>query len=377
MLHPMQADRPRLGGLDALRGVAALSVVIWHVNLHDLLGTAPFETHAYLAVDLFFMLSGFVMGQVYGAPLSRGEGLGRFLRARLTRLWPLHLAGLLLGFLAFVVVRTDEARGVGGGLLLLLALAAAFLPWMFGGAARQETFPFNPPSWSLSVELWGNLAYGLIAPRLGRRVLGGCILAGAGLLVWTTVWGAGLNHGWRQFDLPVGWARFLFAFPVGVGLQRLWASGRIAAGRLPDWLPALVLAAMLFAPATDGPWSRGFDLLAVLAVFPVLILAGAGAHGGTAASGVLALGARLSYPLYAVHTGAVRLAAWAFMALHLGGAPRPLKAFALLAAALLAAWAAERFFDRPLRAWVGRRGAKALVVRSATGARRPVPTGAS
>jgi peptidoglycan/LPS O-acetylase OafA/YrhL len=92
--------------LDALRGIAALVVVQFH--LHELFGRLIFP-HGYLAVDFFFMLSGFVLRFAYQQRLDTGWSLSRFLRVRLIRLYPLYLLGLLLGLGMFLLDRRGLA----------------------------------------------------------------------------------------------------------------------------------------------------------------------------------------------------------------------------------------------------------------------------
>jgi peptidoglycan/LPS O-acetylase OafA/YrhL len=349
--------RARLEALDGLRGIAALAVVLWHVHLHALIDVKPFATHAYLAVDLFFMISGFILAHAYGERLERGHGLSVFLRARLVRLYPLYALGAALGFIAFLMAKPGEAQGIGGlGFVLLSLLASAFLPWVFGGQGGLNAFPLNPPSWSLSLELWGNLAYGALARHLGPRTLACIVALSAAVLIEMAMLGGGLNYGWRQGDVWLGWPRFVFAFSVGLGLHKLWASGRLKLPQTPDWSLALVLALVLTLPAA-GALNGLVDLLTVLVIFPLLVALAVGARSSHRWSGPLAFGARLSYPLYAMHAAVVagvRAVAESFGAPDAFG---PLVAALALAASILTAWAVERWFDRPVRAWIGRRPA--------------------
>lgn len=352
--RPMEGTgRRRFAALDGLRGVAALAVVLWHVHLHGPVEVKPLAGHAYLAVDLFFMISGFILAHAYGGGLERGQGLGRFLRARLTRLYPLYALGAALGFIAFLIARSAEAQGIGAfGFAIFSLLASAFLPWVLGGAAGVDAFPLNPPSWSLSLELWGNLAYGALAPRLGPRVLVCIIALSAAVLVETAVLGHGLNYGWRQGDVWLGWPRFVFAFSVGLGMHRLWSSGRLKLPPVADWMLAAVLALVLILPDA-GALNGLYDLTMVLLVFPLLAALATGARTSTLCGGPLALGARLSYPLYAVHWAVVALVAMAAERLHASPELAPVTAMLALLASVLVAWAAERWFDRPIRAWIG------------------------
>src|ERR1041385_8149717 len=87
----------RFEALDLLRGLAALAVVAFHVP--HIPGTLSLAPRGYLAVDLFFALSGFVLAYAYGAELARGGNIRRFMVQRLIRLYPLYLIALLAGAL--------------------------------------------------------------------------------------------------------------------------------------------------------------------------------------------------------------------------------------------------------------------------------------
>jgi peptidoglycan/LPS O-acetylase OafA/YrhL len=235
---------------------------------------------------------------------------------------------------------------------------------MFGGDPRAIAFPLNPPSWSLSLELWGNLAYALVAPRLSNRLLVLLIAAGAAGLAAVAARTGDLNLGGGQGDVWIGGIRFLFAFSAGIGLQRLQAAGRIPALRPPDWLAPAVLAGLLLAPAAGAPGRAVVDLLAMLVVFPAMIAAALSARESRL-SGVLASAARLSYPLYITHWAILTAGAWAMAGLHFG---KLTATIATLVLAVAAAWAIERWFDRPLRAWIGRRAAAIALTSSPSAA---------
>lgn len=351
--------RRRLEALDGLRGVAALAVVLLHVHLYTLLGMKPFSTHAYLAVDLFFMISGFILAHAYGDRLGSRRGLGDFMRARLLRLYPLYALGIALGFICFIALKPAELGAGGKAAVGLLSLsAAAFLPWLYGGAG-VNAFPLNPPSWSLSLEMWGNLAYGALARHLAPRVLLAIVLISGGVLVALALIGGSLNYGWRQDDVWLGWPRFVFAFSVGLGLHQLAAAGRLELRRLPDWSLALALGAILILPAGNS-FDAAVDLTAVLLVFPTIVALAVDARSTATWRGPLAAGARLSYPLYVVHAAVVAAVHEGARGLGASAAAGWFIAALALGLSVLAAWLAERYFDRPIRARLSRFGRPAV-----------------
>lgn len=117
-------------GLDGLRGVAALIVVIYHRRFW----VAGFEDwHGYLAVDFFFLPSGFVISHAYGGRLASGQlSPDRFAVARVIRLYPLIVLGAVLGTVSFVIEGVQKSW-LGLGLRALDALP-------FGGAALPQPF---------------------------------------------------------------------------------------------------------------------------------------------------------------------------------------------------------------------------------------------
>src|SRR5690349_10358782 len=147
-----RADLPALTGI---RGVAAWFVVLYHIRL-GLAWALPPEALAvlskgYLAVDLFFMLSGFVLWLNYSNRLRAG-GIGTapaFLLRRIARIWPLHLV-MLAGAIAFVLAVAATGREPSdhypwGELPLHLLLIQN---WGFTNALT-----WNDPAWSISCEL--------------------------------------------------------------------------------------------------------------------------------------------------------------------------------------------------------------------------------
>ncbi len=133
----------RLHGLDALRGVAALLVLWYHLHLSQHVGFYPFR--GYLAVDFFFMLSGYVMARTYEGRMRGGLW---FLRKRFWRLWPTVTVGSLIGVVAAIVAGAADAPGF----LLAATLNLLLVPILWAGAA----FPINTPIWSIFFELFAN-----------------------------------------------------------------------------------------------------------------------------------------------------------------------------------------------------------------------------
>lgn len=350
---------PRLAVLDGVRGVAALIVMGLHIA--GAMGSGLLG-HGYLMVDLFFLMSGFVLSAGYGARLAEGAAGTWFAGKRLVRLYPLALAGLLLGAAVAAGLAFGGQRGLEDQPLLLLVLAALFLPWLGGGLV----VPFNGPAWSLQLELWINVGYGYAARWLTDRRLATLTGVAAVVLIGVTLATGQFDGGFANNDPGrsagpwsyfVGWARVLFAFPLGILLHRWWAAGwfqSVSAASAGWLLPAALLLVALPVPGL----SPLYDLGAVLILFPLLVVLAANTRVSARAAGINALLGRLSYGLYVLH-GPILVA---FKYLEPAGLPLPARlAWYGLAAALaiVAAALAERWIDRPARRWAaGERATK-------------------
>lgn len=261
----------RLYGLDALRGIAAVLVLIGHTSLQ--MGTTFGKL--YLAVDFFFMLSGYVMARTY-EPRMAGNGRWKFLRARLWRLWPLMAFGTLLGL---PLVEPDRYGAFFLGLLLVPSFATYML------------YPFNGPAWSILFEFFANLVHALGIDRL--KTLHVLCLSGAAWGVLTVIaWNADeTNFGQISVMWWGGIPRVLFAYFFGVALYRVWQDR--PPFRLPAAVTLLAMPAILLPPVD---W-WGADLLFGLIVCPLLIAGGLALDAGNLGKWAGAM----SFPLYAIH----------------------------------------------------------------------------
>ena len=298
-------------------------------------GLAP---HAYLAVDLFFLLSGFVLEHAYGARLAQGWSARAFLVRRIRRLYPLYALGLLIAVLA-VGAALVLGRGSGwsaGSLAAAAAAGAVMAPLWTGG--DTALYPLNFSAWTLLAELVANAAFALTYRRLSVGLL----------LVWTLGWALALalmTLGYGSLDagvtwnsLPLGLARMAFAFPVGVLIRRL---SRLTLPPAAGLLALLAAGAVLYAPA--GPLDmRAYDLAAAVVVWPVLIaLAAAAEVRGFVRRAAMEIGAA-SYGVYVTAVPAFILVHAVLRARGLATGILPWPAALLFCAGLFAAAFAVR-----------------------------------
>lgn len=312
--------------LDGLRGVAALVIVVFHT------GSSRFIPGGYLAVDLFFCLSGFVLAHAYG---SSTIGMGAFIKARLIRLYPLYFVGLVLGL---VIVRPGALNSVSGLL---------FLPAVGKVGDVYRPYPFNVAAWSLFFELAVNLMWFPQRRMSTRRLWAGLVVAGffaAGAIV---VCGTGDIGSTGPWFFVQGMCRVVFPFFLGALLHRLWAAGRLSL-RPPWWLAVALMCAMFMLP---GP-RIVTDLFCVVVLVPLVVALGAASFQPGKVSTVCSALGEASYPVYILHS-----------ALLLGVAPlipdMPDRSYFVAAAALplalALAWAAVKLYDRPVRRWLSAR----------------------
>jgi len=346
--------RRRYETLDALRGVAALAVVVFHLGQVRL--AQDLVPHAYLAVDFFFVLSGFVIAHAYEEALRGSLSFESFALRRAIRLYPLAILGAATGFVLLILKWHSFPEKVDPLQRILMSglLNGLLLPTPFGGeASRHELFPCNGPLWTLFFELAANLAWAAWGPRLRTRTLLIVVFI-AGLAIAALAWKAGTaNLGFDVATAPAGAARVCFSFPLGVVLFRLLGDRAWISRLRSDWIgPAIVgilLLGILAMPrAASSSAFAAWDIASILFLLPALVVAGI-AQGRSGHFGDF-LG-ELSYPVYVLHFPVLLLAS----GLHqsaLAHVPVVAMAAAATVAAIVGALLASRFYDLPVRGWL-------------------------
>ena len=299
----------RFSNLDALRGVAALMVVLYHVfEAIAFAAGAPEQQmyHGFLAVDFFFVLSGFVMGYAYDERLRTGRmSSWNFVKRRLIRLHPMVVWGVIIGAVAFILqgCTTWDGRSVGFGTLSVAILLALFLiptPARFDVRGNTEMLPLNGPHWSLFFEYLGSWAYVILLRRLRTRYLALWVGIAAIMLSVHALFIApdhSIAYGWSVVpsNMAGGALRILFAYPMGLLLSRLH---KVKTWKIPMGTAFVFLPLLLMMPSLSTPFNAIYQLFTVCVAFPLIVWAGAGVQGKSPLPDFLG---RLSYPLYAVH----------------------------------------------------------------------------
>lgn len=333
--------------------MAALAVLVFHF-------TAAFRPAAlptsYLAVDLFFVLSGFVLTYAYQDKLGRSLTATDFMIARVIRLYPLYLLGFIWGAALIVGLQIHSPHPsfpVNVSLALGFNLFGLPSPYLLVGGSSW-LYQGNTPAWSLFYELVINLAFGLTARRLTDRRLIAIMIVAAIVLVAACWQRRDFSVGPDWYSVPGALARVTFSFSAGVLAYRRWDKHRPRG--LPVWVAALALL-IIFAIPANGMARLALNCVAVLVVFPQLIYRTASAKPGRFAGVCSTLGVA-SYAVYVLHWPAYLTFGylWSFLA-H--GRPiemaAPYLGVAFLVAMLFGCIAVDKVYDAPVRAFLTRR----------------------
>src|SRR5271155_1552251 len=292
--------------LDGLRGSAAFLIVIFHLFNYafGFNSSLSLVRHAYLAVDFFFGLSGFVVAYAYDDRWTR-MSIPQFFRIRLIRLHPLVLLGATLGLLGYLFDPFGKVMNQTPAPMLLLAYITSLLllPSPPVGGRPHETQALNGPAWSLMQEYLGNIAYALILRRLRTTTLG-IIFGWSGLLlIWTANTKESLDGGWGYPEIWMAPLRLTVSFVMGLWLYRIHDCIRFP--KIGLLLLSIVLVVCFQMPQFSNV--RGlslnglYDAACVLFLFPLVILCGAHSTAGTGMIRLCKFSGRLSYPLYITH----------------------------------------------------------------------------
>lgn len=373
-------SKPHYAILDGLRGVAAL-VVIWY-HVFEGFATSPLDqkfNHGYLAVDFFFILSGFVVGYAYddrwrkrpgnASGVCGGMGIKDFLKRRLVRLHPMVMLGSVLGAVTFLIQGSVQWDGthVPFGAVMLAMLLGMFLIPAYPGApyevrGNNEMYPLNGPSWSLFFEYIGNILYALVLRRLSTRWLSVVVaVSGLGLAGYAVGGLSGFGHlgvGWSLTDLnlPGGFLRLMFSFGVGLLMSRGFRPWKV---RGAFWICSAAVILLLSAPRIGGEdrmWLNGlYEAVCVTCIFPLLVYIGAsGRLAGPVSGRICKFLGDISYPVYMIHYPFMYLFySWTFTGVPFSEAwPWAVTVFL---GSIVLAYIVLKVYDEPLRRWLSRK----------------------
>jgi peptidoglycan/LPS O-acetylase OafA/YrhL len=295
----------RFRALDGWRGICALLVAAHHLEVHGFLYWQPLVRNAWLFVDFFFVLSGFVIAHAYGDKLSHGIGFRAFVIRRFGRLWPLHAAVLTaLVAIEFSHLAIQHWHPIAGEHVAFTFSRSPFAVltnlFLVQALGFHPFDTWNGPAWSISVEFCTYLVFAALCalvPRKPQRMLASLVLAFAAVAVLMSFSDFGMRETFR-WALP----RCIFGFVLGTLTYEAWRRGamkRVAGTWLEAAAVALVVVFVTYVPGHDA-----LEYLApALFCFVVLVFAGdSGLFSRVLAMRAPAALGRWSYSIYMVHT---------------------------------------------------------------------------
>ena len=376
------ASKPRYEILDGLRGVAATLVVAYHL-LETYYGGGPDQpiNHGYLAVDFFFVLSGFVIGYAYDDRWDK-MSTWSFFKRRLIRLHPMVIFGTLFGALMFYFGSCSEFPLINDTpwwmvvVVMLWCFTMIPLPASMDIRGWAETNPLNGPAWSLQWEYLANILYALVFRYLSKVGLGICVLFFAamtvvlcldidilGVLSERSYAAYTVIGGWctTPDQLQIGFTRLLYPFFCGLLLSRMGWMIKVRGG---FWWCSLLIVILLGMPwmglGTEGVsrWTNGlYEAVCILLMFPLIVAIGAGSSvkGGKSEAINRFLG-DISFPIYITHFPLVYMQK-SWVESH-KDAPLGTHVFVAVSLFFLAvglAYATLKLYDLPVREWLKRK----------------------
>ena len=305
--------------LDGLRGVAALMVIWYHVfEGFAFASNSAIETlnHGYLAVDFFFILSGFVIGYAYDDRWGKSLTMKDFFKRRLIRLHPMVIMGAVLGAITFCIqgsVQWDGTHVAISMIMLSLLCTIFFIPAMPGVGyevrGNGEMFPLNGPCWSLFFEYIGNILYALFIRRLSNKaltvfvVLLGVALAAFAVFNVSTYGNIGVGWTLDGVNFLGGSLRMLFPFSLGMLMSRNFKPMKVKGA---FWICTVALIALFAVPYLEGMeplcMNGVYEAFCVIVAFPIILWIGAlGTTTDVQSTKVCKFLGDISYPVYVIH----------------------------------------------------------------------------
>lgn len=355
--------------LDGLRGVAAVMVVIFH--LFDAFSgdnhLIKIINHGYLAVDFFFLLSGFVIGYAYNDRWNK-MSLKVFFKRRLIRLHPMVIMAMVIGAICFYfgaspILFPQLSQVPFWKVLLTMFVGFTLLPLPTSMDIRGwgEMHPLNGPAWTLFFEYVGNILYGVFIRRISNTFLSLLVFLSACVLIHLAITSPNgdVFGGWsiEPAQFRIGITRLLFPFLAGVLLSRLKKTSRIKNAFALSVLMIIVVLSLPRVGGTENLWLNGlYESFSIVILFPLIVYIGAsGEIKNVVSLKICRFFGNISYPIYIIHFPLIYIySAWVVdndISLQ-NGWPMGLL---LLVVTVLMALACLKFYDIPVRKWLTKR----------------------
>lgn len=361
--------------LDGLRGVAALLVLFYHIfegfafaETSNGAGSGLITTlnHGHIAVDFFFILSGFVISYAYDDRWTKMNTM-QFFKRRLIRLHPMLVMGALIGIIAFAIVgfeKWDGNTAPTGWVMTALLLTMLMTPALPGAPheirGNGEMFPLNGPTWSLFFEYLGNIVYALFMRRLPTKALAAFTILLGGVYTWFFVGNVSgydmVGVGWTidEVNFWGGFVRMLFPMSMGMLLARTFSPRKVKGA---FWICSAILVAAFAVPYIPSQGSISlnslYEVACIVILFPFVVWLGAcGIAEGFTAKTNKVLG-DISYPLYIVHYPIMYIFyAWLIKKEIYTLQDCPGAVMLVVTSSILLALLCLKFYDEPVRRWL-------------------------
>lgn len=350
-LKPIIPLKPHYPILDGLRGTAALLVVTYHLfeAYYPVPANHPMH-HGYLAVDFFFLLSGFVVGYAYDDRWDRMT-VWEFFKIRLVRLHPLVILGTVIGAIGFWFDPfTPLLPGVPHvSILKLIGVMLVSFTLLPAPDVRgwNETHPLDGPCWSLLQEYIANILYALWGRRMSKTVLWIVVIVSAFALILAANWHKDVATGWGFDTFWFAIVRMMFPFFAGLLLFR---SGK--RWHIPMAYPvcSLILLVLFFMPTFK--YNGFYEAACIIIGFPIIVAAGAGGKISGRWEKICRFSGAISYPIYITHYPFIYI----YTSWIAAKKPNPHQivpvACGLFVLFILLAYAALKLYDEPVRSWL-------------------------
>jgi peptidoglycan/LPS O-acetylase OafA/YrhL len=277
--------------------------------------TKMYINHGYIAVDFFFLLSGFVIAHAYDDRWTK-MSIKDFFKRRLIRLHPMIVIGMTIGAICFYLSASSVVFPPVSGtpvwkLILVMLIGYTLLPVPSSLDIRGwgEMHPLNGPAWTLFLEYIANIMYALVLRKASRIVLTLLVFISATALIHYAVTNKSgdLIGGWSLApeQLRIGFTRLCYPFLAGMLLARTTKPGNL--GKTFTWC-SLLLIVILAMPRIGGSdtekfWINGlYEALSITLAFPLIVYLGAsGTIQSKKVEGICRFLGNISYPIYIIH----------------------------------------------------------------------------
>ena len=366
--------------LDGLRGVAAIIVIIFHFfELYSFGNPAKqIVNHGYLAVDFFYVLSGFVIGYAYDDRWDR-MSYWDFYKRRLIRLHPMVIAGSLLGLCYYffgegaTCPNIESVKPYYFFLTIIMNIFMIPTPNEMDIRGWGETNSFNGPNWTLSYEYLINILYSLVLRRLHTIIIGILCLLSSLLVLNLTLNFDIFNvmqdresakytviGGWSltSCELCVGFTRLFYPFFAGYLVYRLNFKIRIPYSFIICSLLLIFFLCFIRVGGDDYPILNGiYEAFVIIVIFPLIIMIGAGDN--TKNEIIIKISkfiGELSYPIYITHYPIIYAnAAWTDYHMNDSLFNKIMLSIGSFVIMVFNAYALVELYDKPVRKWLSDR----------------------